>query len=109
MRTATKVVIFNMSLIFMAASTAAIAGNHSRGNSMNQHQNQGQARSAGMQSPAGVPSPASGMQAPAGMSTPPAAGMQSPAGVPSPAAGQNPAAMKFQRGSYGGYKRQGNM
>ena len=107
MRTTTKVVIFNMSLILMAASTAAIAANHNRGNSMSQ--NQGQTHSAGMQSPAGVPSRASGMDAPAGMPTPPAAGMQSPAGVPSPAAGQNPAAMKFEKGTYGGYKRQGNM
>lgn len=106
MRT-TKVVIFNMSLILMAASTTVIAANHSRGNSMSG--NQGQSHSAGMQSPAGVPSPASGMQAPAGMPVPPAAGMQSPAGVPSPAAGQTPATMQFQKGAYGGYKRQGDM
>lgn len=107
MRTTTKAAIFNLSFILMAASTSAIAANHNRGNPMSQ--NQGQARSAGMQSPAGVPSPASGMQAPAGMPTPPAAGMQSPAGVPSPAAGQNPANMQYPKGSYGGYSRQGKM
>jgi len=109
MRITTKVITFNMSVILMAASTTAIAANHNRGNSMSQNQNQGQAHSAEMQSSAGVPSPASGMDAPAGMPTPPAAGMQSPAGVPSPAAGQNPAAMQFEKGTYGGYKRHGNM
>ena len=107
MRITTKVIIFNMSVILMSASTTVIAANHNRGDSM--PQNQGQAHPAGMQSPAGVPSPASGMDAPAGIPTPPAAGMQSPAGVPSPAAGQNPAAMQFEKGTYGGYKRHGNM